>query len=129
MITGAPGNAFFVKTAAKLSLGLSSARIVTAIFDGFGASTGVKSNFAVAHLKPDGSADCVASHARWDALELNSNDVLGTNDKLRRLARVLSQIRIVASQYYIEKPGRLSYVTRANLRLPTASSTSNRHAN
>ena len=66
-MTGAPGNAFLVKTAAKSGDGRSSAIRVSVILAGFGASAGVKSNRAVPTRKPAGSCDCDASQARCDA--------------------------------------------------------------
>ena len=51
-MTGAPGNAFFVNTAAKSGVGFSSAIRVSVILEGFGASAGVKSKRAL----PDAEA-------------------------------------------------------------------------
>ena len=75
--TGAPGNAFLVKTAAKACDGLSSAIRVSVILAGFGASAGVKSNRADPTRNPAGSAECAASQARCDARSVNVNCVLG----------------------------------------------------
>ena len=63
-MTGAPGNAFFVNTAAKSGVGRSSAMSVSVILAGLGASAGVKSKREAPTRNPAGSADCVASHAR-----------------------------------------------------------------
>ena len=52
--TGAPGKAFLVNTAAKSGEGLSSAIRVSVILEGFGASAGVKSSFAVADAEARG---------------------------------------------------------------------------
>lgn len=80
-MTGAPGNALRVKTAAKSGVGRSSARSVSVIFAGLGASRGVNSNRVVPTRKPAGRADCAASHARCAARLANVRFVLGTEQK------------------------------------------------
>ena len=85
-ITGAPGKALRVKTAAKFGVGRSSAMRVSVIFAGLGASRGVKSNRAVPTRKPAGSAACAASHAWWASREANVREVLGTGKTCARAA-------------------------------------------
>src|SRR5882724_7224310 len=84
---GAPGNAFFVNTAAKSAVGLSSAMSVSVIFAGFGASFGTKSKRELPTRKPAGSAACVASHARCALRSGNERFVLGTREKWQAAAR------------------------------------------
>ena len=72
-----PGNAFFVKTAAKSGVGLSSATRVSVIFAGFGASAGVNSKREPPTLNPAGRLACALSHARCEARSANTICVLG----------------------------------------------------
>jgi hypothetical protein len=77
-MTGAPGKAFFVKTAAKSGEGRSSAISVSVIFAGFGASRGMNSNRVAPTRNPAGSAACFASQARWALRSENVSEVLDT---------------------------------------------------
>ncbi len=78
-MTGAPGKAFLVKTAAKSGVGLSSAMSVSVILAGLGASAGVKSKRETPTRNPPGNGDCVASHARCEARSANVVCVLDMN--------------------------------------------------
>ena len=77
-ITGAPGKAFLVKTAAKSGVGASRAMSVSVIFEGLGASLGTKSKRAVPTRKPCGRAAWAVSQARWASREGKVFWVLGT---------------------------------------------------
>jgi hypothetical protein len=68
-MTGAPGKAFLVNTAAKSGVGASRAMSVSVIFEGLGASLGRNSKRVVPTRKPFGRAAWAASHARCAARE------------------------------------------------------------
>ncbi|OQB89356.1 MAG: hypothetical protein BWX86_02485 [Verrucomicrobia bacterium ADurb.Bin122] len=86
-ITGAPGNAFLVNTAAKSGVGLSSAMSVSVIFAGFGASRGTKSKRVVPTRNPAGKVACCASQLRCASREENERAVLGTVSRSERQRR------------------------------------------
>mmetsp|Transcript_2842 Transcript_2842/g.4470 ORF Transcript_2842/g.4470 Transcript_2842/m.4470 type:complete len:251 (+) Transcript_2842:898-1650(+) len=69
-LMGAPGNLFFVNTAAQLSVGSSNATTVALMGSApiEGASTGTKVPLASPHLKPRGSPPCDSRKDKYSSL-------------------------------------------------------------
>ena len=77
-ITGAPGKALRVKSAAKSAVGSSSAINVSVMRAGLGASLGIKSNRALPTRKPCGRAAKLESQARCASRDKKTFWVLDT---------------------------------------------------